>query len=108
MRERQMLDFIEAESRARGVLVHHCNKGYDCEGDNGLPDLILVGSYGHAFWELKGSDLEKLSASQVRWDYKLRCSGYFVRLITPSELPRVPDYLDSLNQPSARCSDGNP
>src|ERR1700734_1355142 len=97
VRERQMLDYIEAECRVRGNLAHHCSKGYNCEGDNGLADLILVGSYKLAFWELKGTDLEKLSSSQVRWDYKLRGCGYRVRLITPSELPRVPDYLDSLN-----------
>jgi hypothetical protein len=99
MRERQMLDFIEAECRVRGILSHHCLKGYNCEGTNGLADLILVGSHKLAFWELKGTDLEKLSSSQKTWDYKLRCCGYSVRLITPCEMSRVPDYLDSLNNP---------
>lgn len=97
MDEREMLDFVEAEARVRGILVHHCRKGYFCEGDNGLPDLILVGSHKIGFWELKNSDYAKLSRSQKKWDWKLRACGYWVRLITPAEFPRIPYYLDGLN-----------
>jgi hypothetical protein len=93
-----MLDFIEAEAAVRNILTHHCKHGYMCEGDPGLADLILVGSHKLAFWELKSSDYMKLSSSQKAWDWKLRGCGEWVRLITPSELSRVPDYLDSLNR----------
>lgn len=93
-----MLDFIEAEASVRNVLVHHCKKGFYCEGDSGLSDLILVGSHKLAFWELKNSDYAKLSSSQKTWDWKLRGCGHWVRLVTPSDMPRVGEYLDQLNE----------
>lgn len=93
-----MLKVIYAEAETRNILVHHCLKGYNCQGDNGLPDLILVGSHHLAFWELKNSDWAKLSSSQKQWDYKLRGCGLWVRMVTPSDLSRVGDYLDQLNE----------
>lgn len=93
-----MLDFIEAEAKTRNILVHHCRRGYHCEGDNGLPDLILVGSHRLAFWELKNSDFAKLSSSQRQWDYALRGCGHWVRLVTPGDMDRVGEYLDTLNE----------
>lgn len=91
-----MLDFIEAEAAVRGILTHHCRVGYHCEGNPGLPDLILAGSHRVAFWELK-QDYGQLSSAQRQWDWKLRACGYRIRLVTPSELPRIPEYLDGLN-----------
>jgi hypothetical protein len=93
-----MLDIVEAECKVRHILVHHCRKGFYCEGDSGLPDLILVGSHDLAFWELKSNDFLKLSSSQRQWDWKLRGTGHWVRLVTPSDMPRVGDYLDALNE----------
>lgn len=57
-----------------GVLVHACLDGRKCAGDKGCPDLLLVGSYGTMFVELK-SDYGQLKPEQTTWRYRLIAAG---------------------------------
>jgi hypothetical protein len=57
-----------------GVLVHWCGDNRYCHGRRGLPDLILAGSNGTMFAELKAEDGET-SADQDLWLSTLHDSG---------------------------------
>lgn len=74
MHERTLTRQVMAAAQGLGLLVHHCPDSRRCEGDKGLPDLIIIGSRGVLFAELKGEDGET-SAAQDEWLYALHRSG---------------------------------
>ena len=71
-------DEIVAEIRpgpaGRGVLTHYCPDSRRCEGDRGLPDLLLVGMYGATFLKVKTPN-DTLRPEQTTWKHALRPAG---------------------------------
>lgn len=72
--ERLLTAAVIAECSRLGLLVHHCADARRCEGDRGLPDLIIVSHGGVLFAELKSDDGDT-SADQDRWLYALHTAG---------------------------------
>lgn len=66
---------IQSRATAAGVLSHYCGRSQQCDGDRGLPDLILVGVHGAAWVEVKTPRSPGMSADQVQWAYQLRAAG---------------------------------
>lgn len=73
MTERELTALVLAACRDRGLLAHHCRDSRHCQGEKGLPDLLVVGRY-LLFAELKGES-ERFSMAQLRWRDYLRRAG---------------------------------
>jgi hypothetical protein len=65
------------------VVWHHCPDSRRCDGRPGLPDLIIVGSQGVIFRELK-SEKGETTAEQDYW-------GWLLGLAGPLGRPRLHD-----------------
>jgi hypothetical protein len=57
------------------VLAHWCGDSRRCQGDKGLPDLILAGLYAVMYREVKRDQFDTLSPGQVTWKYTLAAAG---------------------------------
>lgn len=66
MSEAELLAEVIKLCEQLGLLYHHCPDGRGCQGQRGLPDLIVLGIRGLALIELKSADGE-LSGDQQRW-----------------------------------------
>lgn len=80
---------IQARAKARGVLSHYCKRGQFCQGDNGMPDLLLVGAY-HVGWIEVKMPGDKRDPGQTAWFYKLRATGALVEQMGPRDLEPAP------------------
>jgi hypothetical protein len=67
----QVVAEIMRRAAARGVLSHYCKRGERCEGDPGLPDIVLPGGW----LEVKTPACPTLSSGQKRWRYALIGAG---------------------------------
>lgn len=76
---------IQARAAARGVLSHYCGRAARCAGGPGLPDLLLVGTAGLAWVEVKTPG-DKLSKDQTRWKWALRAIGEIHEVMGESDL----------------------
>lgn len=81
MTEQQLTDAIVELCRYLGVLVHHdrparTERGWRTavQGHEGFPDLVIVGSGGVLWRELK-SERGQLTTHQAMWLAKLRSAG---------------------------------
>lgn len=79
----QLADVAELAA-CHGVLWHHCRDSRCCDGDPGLPDLVLVGPGGVLFPELKSSP-RGMTAAQTGWRWALRAAGAATPLWLPSD-----------------------
>ena len=79
--EAGLLQEVHALCGEFGLLVHHCRDSRACDGNKGLPDLIIAGPGGVIFAELKSEDGER-SADQDLWAWTLTraCDGGSVRM----------------------------
>jgi hypothetical protein len=68
-----------------GVLAHHCPDSRRCHGPKGFPDLVLAGTRGTVFAELK-NDYSDTTADQEWWRWHLVKSGQHWRLWRPADL----------------------
>lgn len=84
MTEQELTNEVLAIAKENGVLAHHCNNSRYCSGDNGLPDLILVGKSHTMFVELK--NWGDLTRAQRLWRDRLKDTGIDYELWTPYEL----------------------
>lgn len=56
------------------MLTHYCPDSRRCDGDRGMPDLLLVGMFGAAFVEVKTPN-DRLKPEQTTWKHALRAAG---------------------------------
>lgn len=88
---------IIARAAGRGVLSHYCGRAQLCQGDRGMPDLLLVGAYHHAFVEVKiGRD--QLEPEQTAWRHQLQAAGVIFYVVAGDSLTngvvdRILDFL---------------
>lgn len=71
MTEAQLLAEVTDLCGRLGLLWHHCGRpDKSCQGNRGLPDLIIAGRRGVTFRELKSDDGDT-SADQDLWIWTL-------------------------------------
>lgn len=82
----QLLAHVLERADQLGLLCHSCPDSRICNGDPGLPDLIIVGIHGVIFAELKtgGGGIEP---AQQTWRYTLLASGQLWQLWRPADWP---------------------
>lgn len=85
MTEAELLTEVVKLCRQLGLLYHHCPDGRGCQGQRGLPDLIVVGTGGLALLELKSENGDD-SADQALWAWTLYKAGARYALMRPAEL----------------------
>lgn len=100
MSEDELLAKVLAECKRLKVLAHHCPNSTRCQGDKGMPDLILAGQHGLILAELK-SETGDTSADQDLWHWNLDQGkgggqGCPYRLWRPSDLPEIMHQLAAL------------
>src|SRR5215469_3997141 len=66
MTEAELRGLVTRECTRLGLLWHWCRDSRVCEGNRGLPDLVILGRGGILLAELKGPDGET-SADQDKW-----------------------------------------
>lgn len=71
---------IQSRARRRGVLSHYCPDSRRCDGDRGIPDLLLVGMFGAAFVEVKAPH-DRVKPDQTTWKHALRAAGQEYHLV---------------------------
>lgn len=85
MTEPELRQLVMAAAKSTGVLAHYCGRSTLCQGDKGLPDLILLGRHGLVLAELKSRDGE-VSPDQQQWLDRLeRIEGMY----SAAAVPRV-------------------
>jgi hypothetical protein len=82
--EAEFQDVITGMCDELGILWHHCDAPYRCSGDNGFPDLILVGSLV-MFVELK-SWFGRLKPQQNAYASRLIDAGATYAVWKPRDL----------------------
>lgn len=83
--ETEQLRRITDLAREHGLLLHHCRDSRHCDGDPGLPDVILVGPGGVMWRELKSSP-HNMTRGQSDWKWALRAAGADHGIWLPSHL----------------------
>jgi len=81
----QVVAEIQARASRRGVLSHYCHRAQFCQGDNGIPDLQLVGPFGAAWAEVK-SPYDRLEPEQTTWMHALKAAGQLHYVVRPQGL----------------------
>jgi hypothetical protein len=84
MTESDLLKVVLQLAEEHGVLAHHCNDSRRCSGDNGMPDLILIGKRHIIYVELKSWG--RLTQAQRLWKNRLEAAGQEHLTWTPYEL----------------------
>lgn len=83
MKHSRMVESIIAAATARGILVHYCRNSRSCSGSPGLPDLILCGTYGTCFVEVKAGH-DNPTPAQTTWHHTLTAAGQQVYILRES------------------------
>ncbi len=93
--EQAFTDAVIELARLRGLLVHHCRpartaKGWatPIQGDKGFTDLVIVGSRGVLFRELK-TESGRVSPEQNEWIGRLARAGANVAVWRPTDWPHL-------------------
>jgi hypothetical protein len=83
------------------VLAHWCGDSRRCQGDRGLPDLILAGLYAVMYREVKRDQFDTLSPQQVTWKHTLMAAGvdYAVWYYADLEAGTVEREIERLSRP---------
>lgn len=69
----------------RGVLGHYCPDSRRCEGDRGLPDVLLAGQFGAAWVEVK-TGTAQLKPTQTTWKHMLLAAGQRYEVMREGDL----------------------
>jgi hypothetical protein len=89
MTEDDFLAEVGALASRLGLLWAHFNAVFkgrrDTQGDRGFPDLVIAGSAGHLFAELK-LDGGSLNSGQHGWKWRLLAGGASWFLWYPADL----------------------
>lgn len=93
--EQEFTDAVIELCALRGLLVHHCRpartaKGWvtPIQGNKGFTDLVIVGSRGVLFRELK-SESGRVSPEQDVWIGRLARAGSNVAVWRPADWPHL-------------------
>lgn len=76
---------IMARARQFNILAHYCGRSQSCQGDKGMPDLLLVGFYHAAFVEVKMPH-DQLEPEQTSWRHQLQAAGMLHYVVGPGAL----------------------
>lgn len=71
MNEAQLLGEVLDEAQLLGIFAHHCGDSRRCTGTPGFPDLVLLGTRGVIFAELKGP-ATRMTLPQIQMEFRLR------------------------------------
>lgn len=83
MTEKQLLAAVVELAGYLGIFVYHTHDSRRSEP--GFPDLVLAGTHGMLFAELKSAD-GRMSRAQLAWRWRLMKAGSTWRLWRPREL----------------------
>jgi hypothetical protein len=83
--ESEYLSQVYAICHDARVLFHHCRRGAPGSID-GFPDLVLVGTRGVLFREIKASFGDDPSRGQTNWIWQLRAAGQDAGIWTVTDL----------------------
>lgn len=81
----QIVAEIQRRAGARHILTHYCRDSRICDGDRGLPDLVLAGPHGVAWLEVK-THYDRLSTHQTTWKHMLLGTGQFCMTVYEGDL----------------------
>jgi hypothetical protein len=81
----QLVAEIQSRASRRAVLSHYCRDSRRCDGDPGVPDLLLAGLFGAAFVEVK-TGADKLKPDQVTWRHTLIAAGQVYEVMHAADL----------------------
>ena len=84
MSEDELLGSTVALAEYLHILVFHVRDSRTLKIGQGFPDLVLAGSAGVIFAELKGFD-DVLSSAQKSWKWKLQAGGAHWQLWRPPD-----------------------
>lgn len=103
MTEKELQKQVQELADKHGVIWHHCSNAHLCTGQNGLPDLLLLGRHRLAWAELKTSQ-GYLKSAQNEYRYRLLAAGQMWFLWTPRDLHFgiVEANLRALNEPDGQ------
>lgn len=85
MTEAELLKRVIELCDTHSVLVFHSGDSRRDMGDSGFPDLVLAGSSGLLFAELKDA-FGVRSPGQIQWRYRLLSAGQHCALWRPKDL----------------------
>lgn len=77
------------------IMAYHVRDSRRVVTSNGFPDLVLSGTKGTIFAELKAQK-GRLSAAQIQWTERLSESGAQVFVWRPSDWPDIVTILKSI------------
>lgn len=83
MSEAELQALITGRCDQLGLQWHHCRDGRTCDGEPGLPDLMIIGCRIE-FWEIKSAD-GRCSRGQLHYHRRLRKAGARVRIGRPAD-----------------------
>lgn len=87
---------IQARAKRLGILSHYCRNAKTCQGDRGLPDLVLVGPFGGCWVEVKMPG-DKLDPGQVIWKHALFAAAQTYYIVGPDDLTRSSSEQGAVN-----------
>jgi len=82
----QVVAEIQARAKLRGLVSHYCRRSQRCTGDQGMPDIIIVGRDGVVWLEVKTPQTPDPGPEQIRWKYKLQAAGQVCEIMTETDL----------------------
>lgn len=84
--EREFQAAVVKVARLLGCIVYHTHDSR--RSAKGFPDLVIVGSHGHLFRELK-TDEGRVSPEQSEWIARLAKAGADVAVWRPADWPHA-------------------
>ena len=85
MQHNEIIAEIMTRAGDRGIKSHYCHDTRRCQGDPGLPDLLLIGKHAAAWIEVKTPG-DRLKPDQTRWKYALQAAGQVHEVMGPGDL----------------------
>lgn|SRR5487761_119572 len=84
MNHSEIVGEIIQRAKCRGLLSHYCRSSRQCDG-SGLPDLIVAGTHGAAWLEVKAGH-DQLKPAQTTWKHTLLAAGHEHYVIRQADL----------------------
>ena len=101
-------DFRRLIKPYHNLIWHHCTHSVQCDGDHGLPDLLIIGP-GAVLWrECKPHRHAHLSPGQVTWRYTIQAAGADWAIWTPEDVEDGTmdrDLRHAAGLPATSCQD---
>jgi hypothetical protein len=81
----QVVSEIQARAAGRMILSHYCGPSLRCQGDRGMPDLVLIGMFGAGWIEVKMPG-DSREPDQTTWYHRMRAAGQLYETMGPADL----------------------